>query len=277
MTFPIVLAHGVCRFDQLWSQALGINNTHSVKLDKLHYFKNIRTALVQEGFSAFHSNVGWAANVDARAEDLRQSLSDIITRENCEKVNIIAHSMGGLDARHMMFNDRKKGRIHRQIASLTTISTPHAGSAFADWGIGKLGFFIRIAQKSGSDISGLMDLRTDRCQAFNRNPEVVHFEKTCEESILFQTYAGKQTFWPVFHILKFPFRIIKRLEGENDGLVSVESAKWREDYFKGVIEETDHLNELGWWSPDHMFCREGRKALQGRIKSLYLNIAMNLP
>lgn len=277
MTFPIVLAHGVCRFDKIWSDALRIDNTHKVKLDKFHYFKKIRTMLIQNGFGAYHTNVRWAANVETRAEDLRKSLLRIIAKEHYEKVNIIAHSMGGLDARHMLFNDRKKGRIHRQVASLTTISTPHAGSPFADWGTAKFPFFIKIAKKSGLDINALMDLRTDRCQAFNRDPEVVRFEKACEESIMFQTYAGSQTFWPVSHILKPPFYIIKKKGGENDGLVSVESAKWREDYFKGVIEKTDHLNELGWWSTAHMFCREGRRALHKRIKRFYLSIAINLP
>ncbi len=277
MAFPIVLAHGVCRFDKIWSKALRTDNVNDERLDNLHYFKGIRTMLAKNGFSVYHSNVSWAADVNTRAEDLRKTLRTIIAKENCEKVNIIAHSMGGLDVRHMLFNDRHKGRIHRRIASLTTISTPHAGSPFANWGTDKLPGIIPTAKKIGLNISAIDDLRTDRCRAFNMDPEVVQFEKACEESILFQTYAGKQTFWSVFHILKLSFYIIKKKEGENDGLVSVESAKWRENYFNGVIEKTDHLNALGWWNPAHIFCREARSALHKRIRKLYLSIAANLP
>ena len=39
MTFPIVLAHGVCRFDRLWNETLKTDNNDDPKLDNLHYFK----------------------------------------------------------------------------------------------------------------------------------------------------------------------------------------------------------------------------------------------
>ena len=40
MTFPIVLCHGVCRFDQYWSQALDLDNNDNAERDLLHYFKH---------------------------------------------------------------------------------------------------------------------------------------------------------------------------------------------------------------------------------------------
>lgn len=277
MTFPIVLAHGVCRFDKVWSDILKIHNTDDPKLDNLHYFKGIRTMLMDNDFVVYHSNVSWAADVDTRAEDLRKNITDILQTQNCEKVNIIAHSMGGLDARHMLFNDRNSGKIHQHIASLTTISTPHSGSPFADWGTDNLPYVIPVAQQLGLDLNAITDLRTDRCQEFNSNAKVKEFEQNCEANIVFQTYAGRQSFWSVFEALKLSFYIIEKQEGDNDGLVSVESAKWRERYFKEVLEDTDHLNELGWWDAAQMYCGESESDLKQRIHNFYLNVCINLP
>ena len=36
MSYPIGLAHGVCRFDKVWSDALEFDNKYDPKLDQLH-------------------------------------------------------------------------------------------------------------------------------------------------------------------------------------------------------------------------------------------------
>ena len=123
MTYPIVLAHGVSRFDILWNESLDVDNNDDPKIDRLNYFRGIRTMLKDRGYDVYHSKVAWAANVDKRAADLKENILGILEKSGAEKVNIIAHSMGGLDARHMMFNDRDDGKIHERIASLTTVST----------------------------------------------------------------------------------------------------------------------------------------------------------
>lgn len=233
--------------------------------------------LKENGFVVYHSSVSWAADVNKRAEDLKKNILKILEKEDYEKVNIIAHSMGGLDARHMLFNDRNSGKIHNRIASVTTISTPHEGSPFADWGTKNLPHVIPIAQELGLDLKAFEDLRTDRCREFNSNAEVMEFEQKCENSILFQTYAGKQDFWSVFAALKLSFYIIEKKEGDNDGLVSVQSAKWQNRYFKDVLENTDHLNELGWWDKDQMLCGESQNELLERIHEFYLAVAKKMP
>jgi len=277
MTFPIVLAHGVCRFDILWNESLAVDNNADPKIDRLHYFRGIRTMLQDKGFDVYHSSVAWAANVDQRAADLKQNILNILDETGVEKINIIAHSMGGLDTRHMMFNDRNAGRIHKRIASLTTISTPHAGSPFADWGLDNLSQIPFLLKKIGLDVDAFQDLRTDTCKAFNEHPEVLEFELSCQSRIIFQTYAGRQNFWGIFNLLKGPFRIIEEKEGENDGLVSVQSAQWREDYFKGTLDETDHMNELGWWDVSQLVKGETAEELLLRIHSFYATVASDLP
>jgi triacylglycerol lipase len=77
--------------------------------------------------------------------------------------------------------------------------------------------------------------------------------------------------------LKGPFRIIEEREGENDGLVSVTSAKWRDDYFKGTLDETDHLNELGWWDIAQLAEGETPEKLLNRIHRFYAEVADDLP
>lgn len=233
--------------------------------------------LKDRGFEVYHSSVAWAANVDRRAADLKQNILNILDKTGAEKVNIIAHSMGGLDTRHMMFNDRDAGRIHNRIASLTTISTPHAGSSFADWGLDNLSQIPFILKKIGLDVDAFRDLRTDSCKAFNECPEVLEFESACQSRITFQTYAGRQNFWGIFNLLKGSFRIIEEKEGENDGLVSVQSAKWGEGYFKGTLDETDHLNELGWWDVSQLMKGETAEELLQRIHSFYAAVAQDLP
>jgi triacylglycerol lipase len=194
MSYPIVLAHGVCRFDKVWNDALEIDNSNDPKLDQLHYFKGLRTKLRDHKFEVYHSNVSWAAGVETRATELRENVIRILEKARAEKVNIIAHSMGGLDARHMLFNFRDSDQLHERVASLTTVSTPHEGSPFADWGTKNLPHVIPVAQKIGLCLKGFYDLTTDRCRQFNNEPEVVEFEKACEKKSSSKPLRGLRSF-----------------------------------------------------------------------------------
>jgi triacylglycerol lipase len=277
MTLPILLVHGVCRFDELWREGLKLDNTEDPDLDNLHYFKGIRTMLLKNGFSVFHSNVPWAAPVEERADNLNRNITDLLAETGADKVNIIAHSMGGLDTRHMLYKDRENGRIHEKIASVTTISTPHAGSSFADWGVKNLGAVIPLAAKMKIDIRAFYDLTTEACRRFNETPEVIEFEDMISKTIQISTHAGRQDYWGVVGVLKPSFQIIHKQEGDNDGLVSVQSAKWRNAFFQTIVDHTDHLNELGWWDFDQLAAFESPAALTKRIHKFYLNVARQLP
>ena len=276
MSHPIVLAHGIARFDEPWTNALELDNHEKPRSDHYHYFRGIRSHLMEKEFTVYHSNVPWAAGVKERAEALRINIKTILDKGH-KKVNIIAHSMGGLDSRHMLFEDRSSGRIHSDVASLTTISTPHAGTSFADWGNKNLGFLKPWGKTIGVDLTGFDCLTTDFCDTFNNDPEVREFEETCFETMEVRTYAGRQPFWKVLTLLKPSAYIIQNAEGDNDGLVSVESAKWREEFFKGTLEETDHLNEIGWWDLEQALARETPVQFRERMNSFYLSVANELP
>jgi pimeloyl-ACP methyl ester carboxylesterase len=113
-----------------------------------------------------------------------------------DKVNIVAHSMGGRDAHHMMFKYRNINEIHKHVASLTTVSAPHSGSPFADLGLKHPPELLPIARTLGLDLRGLADLMVTACESFNERPEVQLFETNCVENdgIQFRTYAGSRQF-----------------------------------------------------------------------------------
>ncbi len=264
--YPIILAHGICRFDQWLNETFGMDNRDD---DSLHYFKRIRSTLMKHGYAVFHSKVGWADGVDTRAEQLRMEL---IRHTNdfrdSPKVHIIAHSMGGLDARHMIYNYRMEDRV----ASLTTIGTPHHGSSFADWGVGSLLGRILIRMKPvGIDLTGLRDLTTQKCREFNE--KAADFERS--NGVKYQTYAGVQPRERIFRPLRRAHRIIRKREGPNDGLVSLESAKWRPEVFKGQID-ADHLNEVGWCDPAAPGGAVRRESFEEEIRQFYVDIANGL-
>ena len=121
MRYPIVLAHGIARFDVLLRDLL---RDEDMSDDRTHYFRRIRSTLQGAGFPTYHSSVPWAESVAVRSRALRANVEQVLAATGAQKVHIIGHSMGGLDARHMLFDGRADG-IHERVASLTTIGTPH--------------------------------------------------------------------------------------------------------------------------------------------------------
>ena len=59
---------------------------------------------------------------------IKRSILEVLTKTGAEKVNLIAHSKGGMEARYMI----KVLGMNTHVASLTTISTPHHGSKTMD-------------------------------------------------------------------------------------------------------------------------------------------------
>ena len=264
-SFPIILAHGITPFDRIMNPFLFRRNRDD---DRFNYFRNIRSTLIKDGFKVFHSRVSWAAELDRRAQDLKDEIIRITDYfSKWQRVHIIAHSMGGLDSRLMIY----KYRMEDHIASLTTIGTPHLGTSYADYGIKKFGSLIHAAGYLGPNLRGFRDLTRKACRAFNRETE--DFEK--KNGVLYQTIAGVQTIERVFSFLKPSFKIIWDEEGENDGFVSLKSAMWKKDYFLKKIE-ADHYNQIGWWNRGKTKAGIDRKICEDQIKELYLEIARGL-
>lgn len=288
--YPIVLAHGIARFDFLLNffsktfDALGLNVDSPN--DALHYFKGIASHLRSHGFDVYHSSVSFAARVDRRAEDLRNEVKKVLTLKGQEKVHIIAHSMGGLDARHMIVNHDMTAKV----SSLTTIGTPHLGTSFANWGLAHQGDeFIKIIGNV-IDLGGFRDLALEACSAFNEQAR----EQEATNSVVYRAYAASQKQNLVFTPLQKSWDIINKSEGDNDGLVSVKSQLWQSQLVApGTVKQieqklfpvaADHLNEIGWWDLNEMRELEwwntnilrAVRDYELRIKNVYLDIARRL-
>lgn len=286
--YPIILAHGIARFDVLREVFLGLLPQPPLG-DGLHYFKGIKSDLESNGFEVHHSSVSFAAGVKQRSVELRADINAILAGtakagHSHEKIHIIAHSMGGLDARRMIVDSEE---MAGKVASLTTIGTPHLGATLADLVIRNGGHLLIHGLRPFIHLEGFADLTTDVCGAFNRKA----LDREAKNGVVYRTYASAEERDLVFLPLQASWLIINHHEGENDGLVSVKSQQWEKELVaqdgktKPVTQSpfpipADHLNEVGWWDPQESnpvaVLRSGRLQAQEyerKIKDAYLIIA----
>src|SRR3954449_8855605 len=116
---PVVLHHGLFGFGEI--------NAGPVKLS---YFGRIARGISGRGHPVILSSVHPTAGVATRARQLKETVLrqlEIIGRPK-EKVIVVAHSMGGLDARYMISRLGMDDRVE----ALLTLAPPHRGSPFAD-------------------------------------------------------------------------------------------------------------------------------------------------
>ncbi len=278
MSYPIVLAHGIARFDVLRKQmeAMGLL-TGITGSDALHYFRNIKTFLHARGFTVCHSNVSFAAGIEQRARELAGQVESICAQHG--KVHIIGHSMGGLDARHMIVDIPG---MDAKVASLTTVGTPHLGTSFADWGIGRGGDELIRALEGILDLKGFACLTTAACEEFNRRAEA----SEAANAVVYQAYASCQERYRVLGPLQPSWQIIQDREGENDGLVPVRSQLWCAELAgdgkrKAVGQHrfplpADHFNQVGWWDIREWLAGQGPAGYEAAIQAVYLRIAQSV-
>jgi len=175
--------------------------------------------------------------------------------------------MGGLDARYMIC----RYRMERRVLSLTTIGTPHHGTAYADWGLRRAGFLIPLARVLGLDLTGFLSLTRRACLRLNRILE----NSENSNGVLYRTVAGTQPLERMFGPFRFPYSVIWEEEGPNDGLVSLRSAMWKERYFLEQLD-ADHINQIGWWDRGEFGTGVSREDFEKNIRRFYLKLAGGL-
>jgi triacylglycerol lipase len=201
---------------------------------RFNYWGRIPRALEDRGARVFFGfQDGWGS-VEYNADFLKGSLTTILGETESEKVNIIAHSKGGLDCRHMISSLGMADKV----ASLTTVCTPHHGSKTISrlcrlpvW-IFKLvalfaNFFTRLTGDKNPDFFSVSrQFSTASMEAFNaRNPDI--------PSVYYQSYAAlmKGPLSDIFMLATNGF--VGLNDGENDGLFTPKSVAWTN--FKGVL------------------------------------------
>ena len=215
--YPILLVHGVFFRDTKF----------------FNYWGRIPRELERNGATVFYGNQHSAASISDCAEELTERIKAIVKETDCGKVNIIAHSKGGLDSRYAI----EKCGIAPYVASLTTINTPHRGCMFADYLLTKIPEDIkdsvanaynktlkRLGDSEPDFLAAVNDLRADSCEELNKElptPKGIYCQSV--GSTLYKAGGGK---FP----LNFSYILVKLFDGKNDGLVSESSFEWGERY-----------------------------------------------
>lgn len=211
MKYPIILVHGIMLKD-LW-----------------HFkaFGKIEGVLRAEGHSVYTANHDGLGSIENNAEQLRQYINSVLSKTGAEKVNIIAHSKGGLDTLYMI--DRLG--MADSVASVSFLCTPHRGSVIAS----KLYAMPRIVRGALAALLNFWyrifgDKKPDAltvCRQLVLNPDGT-LEVGEHEGIFMQSYSTVLERSRDDFLMGIPLRFSRRYESlPSDGMVSVESSKFK--------------------------------------------------
>lgn len=220
---PIVLVHGLFGFDRLKLCGLTLAS----------YFPGIPDFLRAAGNRVLVPRLSPTAGVVERAAQLKAFLD----RESPgEPVHLLAHSMGGLDSRYLI----ARLGMAKHVLTLTTLGTPHRGTAFADWGISRFERLVKpLLRLLGVPTQGFYDVTTASCRRFNE-------EVPDAPNVRYFSVAGRHASWDLNPEWLLPWGIVYKAEGDNDGVVSVKSATYGET---SEVWEGDHLSLVNWFNP----------------------------
>jgi len=209
--YPLLLVHGVGFRDFRY----------------FNYWGRIPRELARNGARVYYGHQEAWGTIEANAAMLKAKIEEIREENQCDKVNIIAHSKGGLDARYLISG------LHMgdYVASLTTINTPHHGSALVDflkrmpdWLYRSIceridHYFMAIGDKDPDTYTASWQLSCAYAREFNEKyPNA--------DGVYYQSYTSLMKHGCSSWLLCIPYWILRRLDGPNDGLVTEESARW---------------------------------------------------
>ncbi len=215
--YPILMVHGVFFRDFRY----------------FNYWGRIPNELEQNGATIYYGNHQSALSVKESARELNDRIRQIINETGCQKVNIIAHSKGGLDCRYALSEFDLKDCV----ASLTTINTPHRGCEFADYLLGKIpekqqtavanaynSALKKLGDENPNFIEAVTDLTASACT--KRNESVKDIPDIFYQSVGSKLNHASSGRFP----LNLSYLLVKYFDGKNDGLVGEQSFEWGEQY-----------------------------------------------
>lgn len=215
--YPLLLVHGVFFRD----------------FKHLNYWGRIPGELERNGAKIFYGNHNSAAAVKDSALELERRIVEIVQSTGCEKVNVIAHSKGGLDMRTAL----SQTSVAPYVASLTTINTPHRGCEFADYLLNKIpqkqqravakaynAGAAKLGDVEPDFLAAVYDLTASNCE--KRNAEVGDVPGVFYQSVGSKLNRPTSGRFP----LNFTYPLVKYFDGPNDGLVGEKSFCWGQEY-----------------------------------------------
>ncbi len=223
LKYPVLFVHGMGFRDR----------------KRLCYWGRIPREIEKLGCKIFYGNQDSNGTIEDNAEFIGNRINEILKETGEDKVNIIAHSKGGLDCRYAI----SSLGLGDKVASLTTISTPHRGSKtidllmrFPDCLVKLVGFCADCCSrlcgdKNPSSYRVFKSFTTEAAKKFNEQ------NIDCE-GVYYQSYAFvmKNAFSDIF--MFFPNIFVGLIEGENDGLLTPTAAQWGN--FKGIYKGVGH-------------------------------------
>lgn len=209
--YPIILVHGIL----------------AKQMRILNAFGKIGDELEKEGYMVFIADTDGFGSIETNAEQLKNFVLRVLNETGAEKVNIIAHSKGGLDSKYMI----TALGMEDYVASLTTLCTPHRGSIIASkiWGLPSpikkfYAFWIDTFYRV---ICG--DKHPDCMKACDQLRAIDTVEETLQFSykVYCQSYSTSIENIKDCYIMALPMKLQHHFEvTDNDGLVSEESAQF---------------------------------------------------
>ncbi|KAI0328176.1 alpha/beta-hydrolase [Cubamyces sp. BRFM 1775] len=259
---PVVFCHGLLGFDTV---TLG----PSIAPLQVTHWRGIRDALEANGVEVLITRVPATSSPIDRAKVLCEKIAEVYPGRS---VHLIGHSMGGIDCRYLTthLTDRPF-----DVLSVTTISSPHRGSSFADHFIQTIGrermpsvlSLLELLPNGGGDGTAFEFLTIENMRRFNeQTPDVpgVHY------------FSWGAVYEPgLIDTWKWPHSVVYEKEGPNDGLVSLKSARW--GTYLGTLEGVNHLDLVGWINTARYKWAEimGRE-IKFKPATFYLGIADHL-
>jgi triacylglycerol lipase len=212
LKYPVILAHGIAMRD---------------RGTVLAPWGRIPQVLKENDVEVFFGNTDAWGSIESNAELLKATVDKILEETGKEKVNIIAHSKGGLDSRYMIW----KYKYGEKVASLTTISTPHHGAVVADLILNLKSIHTKAAKKSLEDLSRLYndvypDIYTAGYSLTTTNMEEFNRIVTMDDRVYYQSIYSIMNNAKDDLLFSSSYNYIIKEIGENDGLVSEYSARW---------------------------------------------------
>ncbi len=251
--YPIVLVHGAAGWGQF---------------GPVEYFWKVREELEKFGYAVYVPVLDPYNSSEVRGAQLASYIVDLLGCICRDKVNLIAHSEGGLDARYAI----SVLGLAPHVASLTTIATPHHGTPIASVALGLdvgpvsdavdafLWFVGEVYTRSELPVdfaAALEEFTPEGAEAFNAAvpdaPGVAYYSVAGRAGLFADGHPEcDDGLWPdanpgahgPVHALLWPTWVaLGGLDGaDNDGLVPVDSAKW--GTFLGCVP-ADHIREVG--------------------------------
>jgi len=250
--YPIVLAHGLAGFDELF----GV----------YEYWFGIPDALADGGATVFVTEVSQLNSTEARGEQLIDQVEQIVAITGKPKVNLIGHSHGGLDVRYV-------AAVRPDlVASVSTVASPHKGADLADFlranveggsfGESVLSFFAEslgtvLGLLSGSTnpqdaIAALDALTSDGLAVFNAQyPQGVPATScgsgaSAVNGIRYYSWSGTGVLTNFLDVSDAALGLTSLFYGEsNDGLVGRCSSHLgqviRDNYFQNHLDEVNQI------------------------------------